>query len=504
MNFITRAFVSITRNLGKTILLLLIVFALGCVISGAVAVSQAVQNTDTNLRRELPPIVSIEMDHDAAWEHEQATGMWPETEMLSLEQLSQIGTLPYVRNYDVSIGASLSSRELERVVTDEEMHWSEGDWEQFGLKGVHSADLVDIEEGVIELVSGRMLTEQEATTLSNVTMISEELAQLNNLHIGSTMTLSNVIWDMPADGLSGDDAFFDAFYNDDDNVFAQRSHDFEIVGIFRTLAEFNTGDEWNDASMRDSFSNQLYVSNQVAMDVQAFWLESERERTPNDEWLEGDLEDFIWFTNVYVLHDSNDIPAFGAAIADTLPDFWVVQDLGDSFADVASSMENIGTLANIILYVAVGASVLILSLLITLLLRERKKEIGVYLALGEGKGKVILQMMTEVLVVALVAVTLSLFAGNMLAGGISETMLRNDMATAQGSDMSDHISFTNLDWMGFSAVDTSTEEVMASYNVSLDATTIAIFFTVSIGIIIIATIIPMLYILRLNPRKIMM
>ncbi|MCL2403654.1 MAG: ABC transporter permease [Coriobacteriia bacterium] len=504
MNVISRAITGMTKNPLKTLLLLFIVFILGAVISGAISVQQAVQNTDTNLRRELSPIVTVEVDFEALMEHEQATGEWLETETVTLEQFSQIGSLSYVRNYDLSVGANLSSRDLEKVVSEEDMHWSDGDWEIFHLKGVHGENPVDLEEGLIGLTSGRMLTEQEATTLSYVVVISEEFAQLNNLHIGSTMTLESLVWDMPSEGLSGDQAVFDEFYGDESNIVARRAHDFEVIGIFETLAEFNSGDAWNDAAMKDEFANRFYVSNPVAMDAQIFWIEAERELNPDDEWFQQDNEDLMWAANVFVLNNSEDIPAFRTAVEDMLPEFWTVTDMGDSFADVASSMESIGSLANIILYIAAGASILILSLLITLFLRERKKEIGIYLALGEKRGKVIAQMMLEVLAVALIAIALALFAGNLLAGGISETMLRNDMMASQGGfdDMS--FSVSTLEWMGFGGPSASAEEVLANYNVALDTDTILFFFAAAIGTVVIATIIPMLYILRLNPRKIMM
>ena len=503
MGLFSRVLASLTRNFGKTILLLLIIFILGCIISGAISVNQAIQNTDTNIRRVLPPVVSIETDWATMDAHANATGEWLEPETVTLEMLSQIGELPYVRNYDASIGAGLMSLEFERVAADESMVWSMGgDWDSLSIKGVHSADLVDIEEGIIELTAGRMLTEQEATTLSYVALISEEFAQLNDLHVGSSMMLENIVWDYPEEGLSGDDTVFDEFYGNEDNIHARRSYDFEVIGIFRSIAEFNMQDEWNEASARDEHLNRVYASNPVAMEIHSFQIEAMREISPDDEWLQGDIEDLVWLQNVYILNNSEDIAAFRAAAEDVLPDFWIVIDSSDAFSDVASSMESLGNMATLILWIAISASVIILSLLITLFLRERRREIGIYLALGEGRGKVSLQMMIEVLAVAFIAIVLALFAGNLIAGGISEVMLRNDMAAGQGADDM-HIVTNNLEWMGFGAADVTAEEILATYNVSLDATGILMFFAASIGTVIVATIVPMLYILRLNPRKIM-
>ena len=141
------------------------------------------------------------------------------------------------------------------------------------------------------------------------------------------------------------------------------------------------------------------------------------------------------------------------------------------------------------------------ALLAILFLRERKKEIGIYLSLGEKKSKVIAQMMIEVLVVSLIAITLALFVGNILSAGISETMLRNDLVAGRGID--EGVSFGILDQMGV-VVDMPVDEMLAGYDVSLDAQTVVTFYFVAIATIIAATILPMLYIVRLNPKEIML
>ena len=504
MSFISRAIASTTRNFGKTAILLLIVFILGCVISGAISVQQAVQNTGTNIRATLPAIVTIELDHEEMNESFDRTGEWPEADTLTPELFKQFGELPYVRNYDFSVMAHLLSETLERYRPEQEdsmgietrMMMEMSDHESFSLTGMQSTQPIDIEEGIIELIEGRMFTQLELDSFSLMALISEDLARINDLHVGATFTLEDILWDM-----SGE---MEEVTFTEDNIFAQRSYDFEVIGIFRPLAEIDTGDEWMDAHMRSELLNRIYIPNPVALASFLWQMEQEMEMNPHEEFYEGKSpEDFLWYQNVYALYDSSDIPAFRAAVEDIAPEFFTVMDAGGNFAGIESSMESLSGLAQIILWIAVGASVLILSLLITLFLRERRREIGVYLALGEGRMKVVAQMMVEILAIALIAITVALFAGNLLAGGISETMLRNDLAGSE-HDMSGMIVFGGvLDQMGI-ATEISTDEVLAHYSVSLNLTTITTFFIASIGTVVVATIMPMLYILRLNPRKIMM
>ncbi|MCL2606802.1 MAG: FtsX-like permease family protein [Coriobacteriia bacterium] len=123
------------------------------------------------------------------------------------------------------------------------------------------------------------------------------------------------------------------------------------------------------------------------------------------------------------------------------------------------------------------------------------------LALGERRIVIVSQIVFEVIVIALIAICASLFIGNFISSGISETMLRNSLVAGQIADTG--MTFSTLDFMGFSN-NVPIEEVMTSYDTSLNGVTVAIFFAATIGTVMVATIAPMLYILRLNPRKIML
>lgn len=62
MNLLKRAITSISRRPGKSLILLVLIFALASLIAGAISVQRAVINTETNLRRNMRPIVNLEYD----------------------------------------------------------------------------------------------------------------------------------------------------------------------------------------------------------------------------------------------------------------------------------------------------------------------------------------------------------------------------------------------------------------------------------------------------------
>jgi len=493
---------SIGRNFGKTILLLLIVFALGCVMSGAISVQQAILNVDRNLRAAMPPVATVASDFAEMNRIYAEAGEWPSTDgyYLTLEMLQEIAALPYVRDYEFFTQSTMESRDIERYVSDDALvggdyNWL-GPWEGITLRSVSRPDFLDLSEGRIEIVQGRTFTEEEINNLTYVTIISEDFARINNLHVGSTLALETLIWDWEKYN------FCDSFYVEE-NVLSSRSHDFEVIGIFESNIEIDVVDRWIDAGIADELTNSIYVPNAV-IDAQTTFI-SEQTRKHNPDAYEPSDAPKYW-RNVYVLHDSNDLPAFREAAESIAPPLMTAIDAGGGLGEISSSMESLTGLAAAILWVAVAAAVVILTLLITLLLRERRREIGIYLALGEQKSKIAAQMMTEVMIVALVAISLSLLAGNVLASDISEQMLRNDLLAGQsaGQGTGGFRMWSTMETQGFSVPAPPLDEVIASYDVSLSAAVIVTFFAVTAVVVLIASIVPVLYIARLNPKKILL
>ena len=95
MSFFKRAVTRIKRKAGKTAILLILVFILGSVVVGAIAVHEAITNTDANLRRNILPILSAEFDERALMLERESPHV-DEWEVLTPECVSAIGQLPQV------------------------------------------------------------------------------------------------------------------------------------------------------------------------------------------------------------------------------------------------------------------------------------------------------------------------------------------------------------------------------------------------------------------------
>ena len=187
------------------------------------------------------------------------------------------------------------------------------------------------------------------------------------------------------------------------------------------------------------------------------------------------------------------------------------------FNRVAGPMESIQWIASITLYIAVGSTLLILTLLITLFLKDRRHEMGIYLSLGEKRTKVMGQIVIEVVLISFIAITLSLFSGNLLGRYISEEMLMNELIAQQEDEWDFGImpraevsrrtvmppSGGTFGHLGY-GTEVTADDVMDNFNVAINLRTTLMFYGIGLGTVLLATIIPNIYILKLNPKKIMM
>jgi putative ABC transport system permease protein len=503
MNFLKRATISIRRNIGKTLLLFLLITVLGSVISGAISANQATETTERHLRNSMLPVALIEGNWQRIEElrEEGETISW----MLPLDIIRQVGALPYVRNFDYSAEAGLFSSEIELYEPGTGDLIVGGMWADpnFGsrleIKGVQDSNVFDIQEGLIELVDGRVFTPAEIENLTNVVLISQNLAELNNLHVGSTISLRNIV-------IGGGDVIEHMggdLETQAENIVADETYDMEIIGIFSPNINPNTGNEWDDQFITRQFENRINATNIFIEMVNRFQLDNLRELYAEEfEDIYGG-EAPTWHHNIFMLNDPGDLVAFQEAAYEIIPDHFMVVVADNDFQDIEASLMSIGQLTFRILVVSAGAALLILTLLIMLFLRDRQREIGIYLAIGERKGKITTQIILEIMLVSFAAIVVALFIGNIIAGNISETMLMNDLAARQETNGWVVSQWDQFAWRGFTN-NVPVEDVIASYNVSLTPTTILMFLGIGLGTTLLATVIPIIYLTRLNPKKIMM
>jgi putative ABC transport system permease protein len=517
MKMFKRATISIVRRPGKFLVLFMIVFILATLTSGAISISQAVINTEKNLLRRIPPVATLEIDSEGNSAYFNANDEWPEIKPLTSDLLEEIGSLPYVRAYDFATFGWFYSNDLN-FPTDLtpylDVYWledeglmqmltlnsyrseSEGAFEILSVKGIYNPNVIDLEEGIIELVAGRVFTEEEIINNQPVVLLPEGFAKANNLAVGSTFPLEARIYDTFTFTNS-----FSGYFEAGASLIDSKEIELEVIGIFAPTVVMD--DDANGVNLDNhiQLNGQLiYAPHGVARLSRSILFDYVETHHPEDLSYHPlyDYRDVI-----FALHDSLDLEAFNLAATVLLPDFWQVTDLSHEFDAISNSMAVMQEIANGMMIGVPVASLTVLGLLIVLFLRDRKGEIGIYLALGESKRNVMVQIVIEVVTVSVFAIVLALFMGHLLSDQIAISMLRQDLIDNPNVFPNLNSNVRDFNAMGFSTHMTG-EEMLEAYSVSLDTVTIVIFFSVAMGMILLAVMLPAIYLMQFNPKDILM
>lgn len=486
MNYIQRAFLSIKQRSSKSFILLLLMFILGNIISGAVAIQRAVQNTEQQMYQNIKAVSTVNIDYEKFMtlsEDERKN-----FKFLTEEQIKQIGTSSLVKYYDYSSKSYLSSNQIKTYKKDPKSN--EGGMSLgFEVKGVEYPEIMDFQEGNGKLVEGRTFTKEEVQNGASSVVISQKVAEINNLKVGDTVKLKNDAYSQEGTGLQSSEA---------PKPIATEEKEVTVIGIYETKKEANKKANSAMDFMDEMKENVVYATNKFIGAVDKFKQEAQLKANSAAK------KDATLYQPFFVLNNAQDLEKFKAETATVLPSAYSISDSSDQLKSITGPLKSIKWIASLVLYVGIGATLVILSLLITLFLKDRKHEIGIYIALGERKIRVMLQILIEVMVVAIVAISLSLFSGNLIAQGISSTMLKNQMVSQQESGQEGMLMGPGGADLSSYASDVDAEKVMESYSVKLDGMFIVGFYVLGIFVTGLSTVIPIVYVMRLNPKKILL
>lgn len=514
MKYFKRALISIERRLGKSFILLLLVFILGTVMSGAIAAHGAVNNTHQNLRRHLPPIVTFEVDGNSWHRYVEENDLNHNDvlmEPLTPSVTREIANLPYVMYSEYSISTMLSSWELTAYRFGMESgndipFYSNSEQSTFPVRGTSDTELLQIREGILRLAEGRTFTATELEFVSDThpVLVASGFASVNDLSVGDTFDISLALNLPHPDGI-----WEDEWVQSDENIFAEEVFSFEIIGLLESAIEIDlevdSEETWRQRSRVERGLQMIHMPNVSAETIHTFWLDNTIEMYDylSGEGMSGWL-DYMGGQNeepvvsIMVLEDAADLEAFHEAALELLPEFWQVMDMSNSYSALSSSMAFLQYIAGWLLWGAIVAMLLTLSLLSVLFLRDRRHEIGVYLALGEKKSRIVSQVLLEVTMTAIVGITLAVFSGSMISDIMSRNMIRNQLANGHFGSV-----HSELEVLGISQ-EMDHADMLDAFDTSLDLESVGLFYVIGLGSVVFSTVIPTMYVISLDPKKVLM
>ncbi len=467
MNFFSRSLLSIKKRKNRSFILFMAVLLICNVMAGAISVKNALLNTEKSFTDLIPVEVSIIDDYSLF--------LGDDNSNLSEEVVKKIGSSSYIKKYYFYYKYWLGSNKLENgsedpivgVEQDNEFH----PFNSFDILGAYKKTVNEQDDGNIKITSGKTFTDEDIKNGNNVILISEQVASKNKLSVGDKIKLGSQI--NP--------------YSVDSQVIEE---EYEIIGIFETKTEYEKNKDGTLIEIESDYVDTIYMPNDAIKNIHDKVVAEAKKQ---------DIENYDTFSIItkYQLNSIDEIEEFKSENLPNLPKGYTFEDNSASISSVIVPMNNMKDLSNIIVYASITASIIIIGLIMVLFCKERKKEMGIYLALGEKKINIAMQLLLETLLVSIVAITISVFTGNIIAKNVSNKMLANQIIEQNTKIENNQNNYNSYDLI-------DSETITDNYIVSLDIKTILMIYIVAIISISLSTTLPIYYTLKLNPRKILM
>lgn len=252
----------------------------------------------------------------------------------------------------------------------------------FTLIGYESYDnMSKFVSGEYTITEGEVSDDFESDTV----VISEELATMNELSVGDTITFVD-----PKD--------------------ESKTYDATITGIYKENSESSS----NMASMFSNSANEIITNTNFVKKI-----------------LAGNEELKATITPTFIIKDVDSVEKFTTEVKEKgLANYYKVTSNVEEIESATESVENVKIFATMFLFITLAIGGVVLVVINMINIRERRYEIGVLRTVGMKKSKLSLQFMTELLIVAMTALIIGAGIGACLSVPVSNKLLANEISNA--------------------------------------------------------------------------
>ncbi len=475
-NLFKRSWLSVTRKLSRTIIIGLVLFAMGSLMLATIIIKSAVNESTEYAKETLGATVSLQADMSKLREERKSSddkdfdpSKMFERPAVTKSTADKIADSDYVKDYTYSISATADADSLTAVEskgpsmgdnkggsfgnfggkTDDSSETTTGD---FTISGINGYAYIDgVSSGTLTISDGTYFNEGDTDKI----MVSADLAEANNLSVGDKITFKN--------------------------VYTNKTAQLTIIGIY-------------DSSLNFSNANTIYMN----IDTAAKFLS-------NDDYNKGD---FDVESVSYTMNNAEDIEAFISEINENYPELAEANITASEDTRVYDQMvgpiESVGSFATTILIIVTIASIIVITLIVTINVKDRRYEMGVLLSLGAKKINIIGQIFVEIAMIGAVAFGLSACVATALADAMGQTILE-----AQVANTTENFGRPSGGPSGDMSIPSDFKGEMPddnqNYSIDIHAQPIdfLLLFVCGYGVIILALLVPSINILRYQPKQIL-
>lgn len=411
MNVLNRAILSIKRNKKQSILLFLIFFSLSLCLNISFIINKNSKTVEENIKKNLGAVATIAINYDFVENEIEEDKLENNYLILDNEIIESVGRSKYVEEFDYNIITMYNTKNLETVNSTKEVLKNE-----IKFKGVNDLEILDIEDNKIKLIEGELLSEIDIQNNIGKAIISDKLAEKNNLKVKDTFIIDVYVEQLGID-------------IQDSEVL---KIPIEVCGIF-SLDKLTINSKKN-ISLIDEQLNTIYLTNNFVEKYNIEYYKIYNNLNPgiytNQDGSKMDDEEIKKLINVgmpiYKMKDSESLEYF---IEESKPKinskYFKILTTNDQYSRISGNIISWTMISKKIIIGSFVTIFIVTGLSTLLIIITRIKEIYILLALGERKIKVWLQFLIEVCTVLFFSISMAATSGILIEDKISNFIFKD-------------------------------------------------------------------------------
>ena len=424
MYIFKNALKNISRNKMRNILLGLIFIVIASILSITFAIKKSASSIVESYESENSIEANISMNREKLMENlndeessEDKIKAFNEIENVTLDEIKNYANSVYVSNYFYTYNLRVNAKNLDEA-TD---------------SLVKETTETKIETKSFEAKPGNMPpNEQRKTTTKSVEKIYNEKAEEGAFNLIGYSDYSSM-----SEFINGKYKIKEGSISDD-----FESNNCVISSELAALNELTIGDEITIVDPKNTKKTYaltitgIYEENSSsANDMTKMFSDSANSIITNANFvnkiIENDSKLNATITPTFILTSSDVIEAFANEVSEKgLSEYYSITTNKDEIEESLSSIKNLEKFANTFLVITmiIGGSILIL--INTLIIRERKYEIGVLRTIGMKKSLVSLQFISEIFIVAIISFIIGTSIGASLSVNVANNLLKDEISAS--------------------------------------------------------------------------
>lgn len=494
MYIFKNAWISIIRNKGRNVLIGAIILVIACACTVTLAINNTagdlINSYDSAYQKELTISFNREsMRNSMDFSKENMDEMKDKLNSInsySIDDVKSFGESEHIESYYYTYNIGLNGNSIEKAEIEVEENENMPNMGEFGGKGKRggmigsSTDFTltgySCIDAMTEIIDGKYTISEIADDAWNLAFngenvfINEELAEYNNLKLGDVIKLEDE---------SG-----------------EKTYKFTIIGIFNE--NINEDDNQSIMSMFSNSANAIITNADILVDI-----------TNSNSNVNGSV------SPTFIIDDYENADKIQEEFYEKgLDETYIVQTNQEIAESGLTSIKNVKSFSGTFLIITLIIGGIVLFILNMINIRERKYEIGVLRTIGVSKFKLTCQFVSELLIVAFVALIVGAGCGAIMSKEVSNSLLSSEIESSKKSqeEMRENfggrgMSSPNSPGEGMPNINKSngipTISAYNSIDAIVDVIVIVELLGIGLGLVIVSSLAAMISIQRFSPLTIL-